>query len=1495
MIFGFRICAPSVFVLLIAALIGAPRSSADDFSSAQVEWVIHDGKAAIVWPTSGGSVERVINIRLRDARPGSERSVVLSPRVEPEQNRLRLTQRLEEWGVDVEVLLTATNSRVEGAARLSGLTTNEIPLRVEVALDVPGANWTWWDDGRRSRAVAGDGVYGNLTRVLAGYDGQMSVYPLACLTSQDESLAFSVPMMEPRVFQLVYDAAASEFRLAVDLALSPETKKFPNEATFFFSFYAGDPAQGFRGAFERYMWMNSEAFAKRVKYEGIWMPFTRVNDVRDAQDFGFGFHEYGAVDFEYNRNHDIYSFLYVEPWTYWMAMPPEMPRTIPEMMQLLNKNATAGDAWNKPMAQATVISAVYDANGEPASQFVKQPWSDGALFFNNSDPDLPTGGAEGMNMGSWNLDIARRDVVERKQLVVPGWDAFADGYRLDKTVSREEGSGSLLMERSPGDADRGAVQIVMLDQTAATPIWFSGFSRAENVAPGAAINYSLYADITYQNGSNSWGHAVGFSAGTHPWEQRELVFIPEAPIKSVKLHTLLRAERTGRAWFDDLELKEIPEALARNILPSPWESFDGGYAVDSKHPHEGAHSIRVDRKVMEPPGGALQRVQIGQTEAAPLAIRGWSRMSGAGVSQADSDYAIHADIIFADGTADFGVMVPFESSENWRIAERMYQPEKPVQSINLHVVFRGAHTGTVWFDDLSVTDAGSGREYVEDGGFERTGSAGREEELAKYPNRLRDASFSVSPVELRADGMYLDSMEGWANRLNFRREHFSSVDVPLTYETGSGRTAIFNLFSIFEFTKTMRDYLHENDRLLMGNWVLIDYPFLGGLLDVPGKEVHWLNSHNQFQADSDAVMLYRRMLSGKKPYPLLLNVKFQHFTSEMMRKYFERSLFYAFYPGMFSHDASTNPYFENPSNYERDRDLFLRFIPLIRELSFAGWEPLTHAVSSNPKILVERYGSDPASGLYFALHYDGEGWGEAQIEIDGEFLGLTNRVRLLDITTGGIIESADSPGKLGFNTRLGDYSTRVIRVLDDTPASLFTYAAERVAFIRTVIARHEEQGKLASERAGELRASLDSIAAAINSSDAARWLRALDSLQELRRVPEEKEHRDFGRAATSAENALSDAIATAIGLSLGLDAPDVLVSPADSTSFVRLENRGRYTFGINSVSVSFDPAGSVIAAAAQKTQSRLGPGQALRRELRFSVPANVSADTEYGMRVSVDAVLPMPDGRQHIFTLARTVRVRVVAGFELRLSPVRALSAAPESSWVVELANHREEPVDVLLRARVDGPAAATLSWQETTVRVDAESTRQAPLAVKTPEPEQRAVYFVQITAGDARTEWGSATGALLRFPTSQNLLTDPAVEVNVDSTFAGYSVQALRDGIIDPTGLDWSESAWASSDIAVPHWIEARWKTPQHIRSVAIHWAEDNGIYYRSQNYRLQYRKDGSWTDWPATQRETTETIDTYTSPTPITTDALRLWQEPTSGHPARPDLLWLREIDVR
>src|SRR5664280_1225834 len=70
----------------------------------------------------------------------------------------------------------------------------------------------------------------------------------------------------------------------------------------------------------------------------------------------------------------------------------------------------------------------------------------------------------------------------------------------------------------------------------------------------------------------------------------------------------------------------------------------------------------------------------------------------------------------------------------------------------------------------------------------------------------------------------------------------------------------------------------------------------------------------------------------------------------------KRSLAYGMFPGFFSQNASEGHYFSQPKLYNRDRDLFKKYVPLCKLVAEAGWRPVTGAKSDDPKVYVERFG-----------------------------------------------------------------------------------------------------------------------------------------------------------------------------------------------------------------------------------------------------------------------------------------------------------------------------------------------------------------------------------------------------------------------------------------------------------------------------------------------------------------------------------------------------------
>ena len=257
-------------------------------------------------------------------------------------------------------------------------------------------------------------------------------------------------------------------------------------------------------------------------------------------------------------------------------------------------------------------------------------------------------------------------------------------------------------------------------------------------------------------------------------------------------------------------------------------------------------------------------------------------------------------------------------------------------------------------------------------------------------NKTLKQSLYGSTAKGQLDGEYLDSLEGYVTaELNFRRDHFQSTTVPLSFATDTARPGLLKGLAVFEFTRWLAEEVHGLGKLTFANGVPYRFAFLCPWLDVLGTETDWLHQ-GKYRPASDAQMSLWRTMSGAKPYLLLMNTDYNAFTPDKVELYFQRSLFYGMFPGMFSHNAADNPYWQNPKWYDRDRPLFKKYLPLIRCVAEAGWHPVTHALCSNDKIFLERFGPDANGTVFLTLFNDDAAPQSGRLKIDRVALQLTD-------------------------------------------------------------------------------------------------------------------------------------------------------------------------------------------------------------------------------------------------------------------------------------------------------------------------------------------------------------------------------------------------------------------------------------------------------------------------------------------------------------------------
>ena len=281
-------------------------------------------------------------------------------------------------------------------------------------------------------------------------------------------------------------------------------------------------------------------------------------------------------------------------------------------------------------------------------------------------------------------------------------------------------------------------------------------------------------------------------------------------------------------------------------------------------------------------------------------------------------------------------------------------------------------------------------------------------------------------IKMNVDGIYFDSMEwNWHNDLNYNEAHFAFTDYPLTFSSAVGRPAIWNLVSEFEFMKKISDEMHSQGKLAMGNghgW----NPFIASNLDLFGAELSWYSSGDHNVAALD----FKRVISFQKPIVFLLNegLNDKAFTEAPYpgyEIYFEKMMAYGFFPSFFSVDASNDPYWQDKKKIENGRPFFRKYIPLIKEISEAGWEPVTAARTKADNVRIERFGEGKM--VYFTIRNNGTDDARCDLLIDQGKIKIKGRLTANEIVTGKTV--IISSNKVTVDVPSG--RTRVIKIVSE--------------------------------------------------------------------------------------------------------------------------------------------------------------------------------------------------------------------------------------------------------------------------------------------------------------------------------------------------------------------------------------------------------------------------------------------------------------------------------
>jgi hypothetical protein len=133
-----------------------------------------------------------------------------------------------------------------------------------------------------------------------------------------------------------------------------------------------------------------------------------------------------------------------------------------------------------------------------------------------------------------------------------------------------------------------------------------------------------------------------------------------------------------------------------------------------------------------------------------------------------------------------------------------------------------------------------------------------------------------------------------------------------------------------------------------------------------------------------------------------------------------------------------------------------------------------------------------------------------------------------------------------------------------------------------------------------------------------------------------------------------------------------------------------------------------------------------------------------------------------------------------------------------------------------------------------------------------------------------------------------------VDSCYEGYAPAPINDGVTRTENIHWTEEAWASAENDQPHWIVLAFEKPVAIKRIVIHWSMDQGIPRTSRKIELQSWDGTAWQKICDKASDKAEPATIIELPAPVTVQKVRVFQPVGEGPDGRPNLMWVREIEI-
>lgn len=984
----------------------------------------------------------------------------------------------------------------------------------------------------------------------------------------------------------------------------------------------------------------------------------------------------------------------------------------------------------------------------------------------------------------------------------------------------------------------------------------------------------------HEGGPTGWQYDEEHGIGTYPYT--------EVSSRTIHMHRLPTDRQDALAAFEEYQGNQ-------QLAVAQWAPRGG--VADPEVAHTGSRSLRCEKDDPQAWVGASQDVPVKQEAPEAITVSGWLRAEDV-TGQPDRELSLYADVQLQSGEWEFGEIATFETgTHDWQQATHVIDLQQPVEMVRLHCLFRSGHTGTVWFDDISVTTASKPNEnLVQNPGFEEAGVnqdvlaieayaveaadghpvfAIRTDVSADVPpaTPMKLLRFTLNPnpylpqaegVELppgpRAieryvrmmeeipalDGAYIDSVSAWATRqMDFRREHFPAARHNFSYDPESKRVVAPGRYYTYDFLNELGRALRPHDGHVFTNiHNTMDTFLLYAVSDVPGIESS-ITDHEHFS--------YIRSASYQKPAVLLNFLNLHGFdVREKHDIHWRMAVLYGLYPSIGRRCDEA---------YELYGDLYRRFMPSLMRISAAGWEPVTHTRTAPATIRTERFGQSASDGLFItALNESPEAYA-GELVLDAQALGITAGMIAADTTTGRIVEMTVADGAARMPMPIAPHDVAVWQI--GAPEAIAATAREEMAQITVDLRRAEAE--MPDETAARVRDLRGRIIGMSDDAPAPLQRATVDELVAL--------HNDATIEATTwTGETPGQALLRAMMLRSRAEAVD----------------RGRVDLATSSGAVTGEQAVATLevgGTAVRDAAFLLLDGESLRViDSSFTWPTEGYGDGFVDlMAIGLDDT---PGAMRQTYAFRPAVELTLEA----------ADPSSPLAERILTARCHNNSSALRHMRMRIEGGdgdwSLTPAQWRELDVPPNTSMIEE--FTVRAPDGVIRMEELKLVAEGEAGRFEATAV-ALCGGPAEleNNLARAEGVQLNVDSSYSGYTPTTLNDGLLWPANVHWTQHAWASADTADDHWIELTWPAPVRLGRVIIYWNVEDAQVYAPREVRVEVERDGELMPL-ATAEPAPGDAATTVLLSPTETRRIRIVQPAAMGSVHRPNLMWVTEVQV-